>query len=150
MGFGDVYDYVAGKQDWLARGLPIEGEKADHPTAGAVAKNDVVTCGLTDRVGEVQERVIASSYRFALVVSEARCLLGRLRASELEHCDPGSTAEEVMEPGPSTVRIDIELAALVERLRARDLKFAIVTTPEGTLVGVVRRSDAEQQLAATA
>jgi predicted transcriptional regulator len=98
----------------------------------------------------VQERVIASSYRFALVVSEARCLLGRLRASELEHCDPGSTAEEVMELGPSTVRIDIELAALVERLRARDFKFAIVTTPEGTLVGVVRRSDAERHLSGTA
>jgi predicted transcriptional regulator len=125
------------------------GEKADRATAGAIAKNDVVTCGLTERGGEVQERVIASSYRFALVVSEGRCLLGRLRASELEHCDPGSTAEEVMEPGPSTVRIDIEPAALVERLRARDFKFAIVTTPAGTLVGVVRRSDAEQHLSGT-
>jgi Mg/Co/Ni transporter MgtE len=149
MGFSDVYEYVAGKQDWLARGLPIEGEKADHPTAGAVAKNDVVTCRLTDRVGDVQERVIASSYRFALVVSEAGCLLGRLRASELERCDRGSTAEDVMEPGPSTVRIDKELPALVERLRAGDLKFAIVTTPEGTLVGVVRRSDAERHAPAT-
>jgi predicted transcriptional regulator len=146
MGFSDVYHYVAGKQDWLARGLPTEGEMAERATAGAIAKDDVVTCRLTDRVGEVQEQVIASSYRFALVVSEARCLLGRLRASEFEHCDPGSTAEEVMEPGPSTVRIDIELATLVERLRARDLKFAIVTTPEGTLVGVVRRSDAERHL----
>jgi Mg/Co/Ni transporter MgtE len=149
MGFSDVYQYVAGKQDWLARGLPIEGEKADRATAGAIAKSDVVTCRLTDRVGEVQERVIASSYRFALVVSEARCILGRLRASELEHCDPGSIAEEVMEPGPSTVRIDTELAPLIERLRAGDLKFAIVTTPEGTLVGVVRRSEAERQLSAT-
>jgi Mg/Co/Ni transporter MgtE len=149
MGFSDVYHYVAGKQDWLARGLPIEGEKADRPTAGAVAKNDVVTCRLTDRVGEVQERVIASPYRFALVVSGARCVLGRLRASQLEHCDPESTAEEVMEPGPSTVRIDKELPALIERLRAGDLMFAIVTTPEGTLVGVVRRSDAERHLSGT-
>jgi predicted transcriptional regulator len=150
MGFSDVYDYVAGKQDWLARGLPIQGEKADRATAGVIAKDDVVTCRLTDRVGEVQERVIASSYRFALVVTEAGCLLGRLRASELEHCDPGSTAEEVMEPGPSTVRIDTELAALVERLRAGDLNFAVVTTPEGTFVGVVRRSDAERYLSETA
>ena len=149
MGFSDVYYYVAGKQDWLARGLPIEGEQADRPTAGAVAKNDVVTCRLTDRVGEVEERVIASPYRFALVVSEARCVLGRLRASELEHCDPGSTAEEVMEPGPSTVRFDIEFGALVERLHARDLMFAVVTTPEGVLVGVVRRSEVERRLSGT-
>jgi hypothetical protein len=148
MGFSDVYDYVAGKQDWLARGLPIEGEKAGFPTAGTVAKDDVVTCGLTERVGEVRERVIASPYRFALVVSAKRCVLGRLRASVLEHCDPGSTAEEMMEPGPSTVRFSIELGALVERLHARDFNFAVVTTPEGILVGIVRRSEAERHLSA--
>jgi hypothetical protein len=96
----------------------------------------------------VQERVLASPYRFALVVSATRCVLGRLRASVLEHCDPESTAEEVMEPGPSTVRFDIELGALVERLHARDFSFAVVTTPEGVLVGIVRRSEAERQLSA--
>jgi rhodanese-related sulfurtransferase/CBS domain-containing protein len=146
LGFSDVYDYVVGKQDWLARGLPIEGEKADVLTAGVVAKNDVVTCGLTDRVGDVQKQVLGSPYRFALVISVAGHVLGRLRESMLEHCDPESSAEEVMQPGPSTVRFDIELPALVERLRARDFKFAVVTTPGGILVGVVRRSDVERHL----
>jgi CBS domain-containing protein len=146
MGFGEVYDYVAGKQDWLARGLSIEGDQVELPTAGTVARSDVVTCRLDDRVGEVRERVIASPYGFALVVSEDGCLLGRLRGSELERCDPGSTAEEVMEPGPSTVRLDSDLAALVERLRGRNLMFAVVTRPDGTLAGVVRRSDAERHL----
>ena len=28
LGFQQVYDYVPGKVDWLARGLPREGEKA--------------------------------------------------------------------------------------------------------------------------
>ena len=106
-------------------------------------RNDAVTCGLTDRVGEVHERVKESPYGFALVVSEGRCLLGRLRASSLEKCDPTSTAEEVMEAGPSTTRPDSELAALVKRLHARDLMFAVVTGPDGLLAGVVRRSDAE-------
>jgi CBS domain-containing protein len=132
--------------DWLAWGLPTEGEKADLPTPGSIASGDVVTCRLEDRVGEAHERVIASPFGFALVVSEKRCVLGRLRGSALEHCDPVSSAEEVMEAGPSTVRPHIDLAALVERLRKRDFRFAVVTKPDGTLVGVVRRSDAERYL----
>ena len=33
LGFSEVYDYVAGKADWLARGLPREGEKAGERRA---------------------------------------------------------------------------------------------------------------------
>ena len=77
------------------------------------------------------------------MIAEGGCLLGRLRASALEKCDPGSTAEAVMESGPSTVRLDKELGALVKRLDERDLMFAIVTDPDGRLAGVVRRSEAE-------
>jgi CBS domain-containing protein len=146
MGFEEVYDYVAGKQDWLARKLTIEGEKTDTPTAGDVVRDDVVTCGLKERVGAVQERVIASPYGFALVTDDG-CLHGRLRGSELARCDPNSHAEDVMEVGPSTVRPGAELAPLVERLHKRNLSFAVVTTPDGALVGVMRRSDAERHLA---
>jgi CBS-domain-containing membrane protein len=106
-------------------------------------RDDAVTCGLTDRAGEVRERVNESPYGFALVISEGGCLLGRLRASALEECDPSSTAEAVMESGPSTIRLDSELAALVKRLHERGLTFAVATDPEGRLAGVVRRSDAE-------
>jgi hypothetical protein len=28
LGFAEVYDYVAGKVDWLARNLPVEGTDA--------------------------------------------------------------------------------------------------------------------------
>jgi hypothetical protein len=80
------------------------------------------------------------------VVAESRCLLGRLRASMLEHCDPNSTAEQVMEPGPSTIRLDRELAPLVEQLRERGYMFALATDPDGRLAGVVRRSEAESYL----
>ena len=138
----------AGKHDWLARGLPTEGEKADVPVARHVVRDDVVTCGLGDRVGEVHERVKASPYGFALVIVGRPLLLGRLRASSLEKCDPDSTAEEVMEPGPSTIRLDRELAALVKQLHERGYRFAIATDPDGRLAGVVRRSDAEAYLSA--
>jgi CBS domain-containing protein len=110
-------------------------------------RDDVVTCGLGDRVGDVRERVKASPYGFAIVVAGDRCVLGRLRASALEQCDPNSTAAEVMEPGPSTVRLDRPLRPLVEQLRERGLSFAVVTDPDGRLAGVLRCAEAEAFLA---
>jgi CBS domain-containing protein len=142
LGFEQVYDYVAGKSDWLARGLPREGEKAAEPRAVDFVRDDVVTCRRRDRIGEVREGVERSSYGFALVVSDAGVLLGRLRRAALD-ADPQLAAEDAMEPGPSTVRADIPPATLRERLRSRGLRTAVVTTPDGVLLGVVRRDELE-------
>jgi Mg/Co/Ni transporter MgtE len=128
---------VNGKAEWLAYGLPAEGERAAEKRVGAFARSDVVTCGLDDPVGAVRDRIEASPYGFALVVTAGGVVLGRLRRSALEG-DPASTAEALMEPGPSTVRVDMAVDELAERLRKRDLKTAVVTTPDGKLVGVVR------------
>jgi hypothetical protein len=46
--------------------------------------------------------------------------------------------------GPSTVGADRPLA---ERLRSRELRTAVVTGPDGRLLGVVRRADMEARLA---
>lgn len=58
--------------------------------------------------------------------------------------DPTLTAEAVMEPGPSTIRADSALEPLAERMRRRDLTSLPVKTPEGELIGVVRRDDLER------
>ena len=142
LGFAAPYDYMPGKADWLARGLPREGEKAHEPRAIDFVRDDVVTCVLTERVGDVRPRVEASPYGFAFVVADGRVLLGRLLRAALEG-NPDVTAEQAMEPGPSTVRADTPPAKLAERLRRRDLKTAVVTTPEGVLLGVVRRQELE-------
>jgi Mg/Co/Ni transporter MgtE len=127
---------VPGKVDWIARGLPTEGEKADAPRVGRLARDDVATCRPEDPVEHVQ----TSSYGFCLVLAHDGTLLGRVRSSTLEGGATG-TAEDVMQPGPSTVRYDLALDELRDRLDRRDLKTAIVTTPEGKLVGIVRRAD---------
>src|ERR671931_1346666 len=100
LGFEQVFDYVAGKADWLARGLPREGEKASERRAGELARDDVVTVGLDERVGEIRPRVEASPYGFAFVTSPEGTLLGRLRRAALQG-DPTATAGDLMEPGPS-------------------------------------------------
>jgi CBS-domain-containing membrane protein len=138
-GFERVYDYVPGKVDWLARGLPTEGEKAAVRRAKDALRDDAVTCAPSDLVRSVRRRVAASPYGFALVMSGEGVLLGRRRRAALEG-QPEATAESVMEAGPSTVRPDEELGGLLERLAKQDLRTAVVTTPEGRLLGVVRRS----------
>jgi CBS domain-containing protein len=148
LGFSEVYDYMPGKADWLARGLPREGEKARERRALDLLVDDVVTCGLHDRVGDVRAGVAASRYGFAFVVSPGRVLLGRLRRSALEG-DGELTAESVMEAGPSAIRADRQFEPLAERMRRNELSCLPVTTPEGELLGVVRRDDLERELAAS-
>ena len=46
-----------------------------------------------------------------------------------------------MEEGPSTVRPDMEAPKLAARLSERALHTAVVTTPEGRLLGVVLRAE---------
>ena len=140
LGFEQIHDYVAGKSDWLARGLPREGEKAAAPRAVDFARHDVVTCRRDERIGEVRRRVERSPYGFAFVVCDGDVLLGRLRRAALDG-DPALAAEHAMEPGPSTVRADTPPARLRERLLSRGLTTAVVTTPDGVLLGVVRRDD---------
>ncbi len=142
MGFSEVYDYVPGKVDWLVRRRPIEGERAPEPTVGDLARDDVVTCGLGDPVGPVRERVEPSPYPFALVLGARRVVLGRLRASMLD-CDPDLRAEQVMEPGPKTVRPHKTAASIGQDLAEKDLRWTIVTTPEGELIGIAARRELE-------
>jgi CBS-domain-containing membrane protein len=139
-----VYDYVAGKVDWFAHNLPAERESA-VVTAADFLRTDVVTCGLQEPTGEVSARIDESPYGFAVVVGDQQVVLGRLPRSAL-NAARDARVEEVMESGPSTVRPDKPGDDLVERLRTRDLRFAMVTTPEGRLLGIVRRADVEDGL----
>jgi CBS-domain-containing membrane protein len=99
----------------------------------------VVTCRLEDPVGPLREPIEASPYGFALVASDDGVLLGRVPKSALDDAPPDATAEAVMSPGPSTVRPDLAVAELRKRLDDKELKTAIVSTPEGRLIGVVQR-----------
>ncbi len=63
-----------------------------------------------------------------------------MRRSALEGAG-SAPAEELMDLGPSTIRADLPLEKLRERLEGRGLNFAIVTTPDGTLMGIVCRAD---------
>jgi predicted transcriptional regulator len=145
LGFSPVYRYVAGKMDWFAFALPMEGEFAAILKAGDVVRRDVPTCHLTDRVGEVYQRCQAAGWKVSLVVNELNVVLGRLRREAWE-ADPETLVEEVMENGPSTFRPDVFLATLVKRMEDRKVGSVVITNSDGVLIGVLYRKDAEERL----
>jgi CBS domain-containing protein len=142
LGFADVRDYEAGKADWRAHGLPTEGARAGQPRVKDRLRHDVVTAAPRDLVGAVASRVARSPYRFALVLADDGTLLGRL-GDDVLAADPDAPADTVMEPGPSTIRADVAPTKAAERMDRRHLAAIPVTTPQGRLLGVVRRDDVQ-------
>lgn len=132
-----AYDYVTGKVDWMAAGLPTvradasERRAIDTMTpAGAICLPDA----LVRDIG-----ALITLHGRVLVVHEG-VLLGRVRARHINGVHPATPVEEIMEPGPATVRADEPLDALLERMTAKHVEEMIVTAPNGHLLGVVRNN----------
>ena len=124
----EAYDYAAGKVDWMAAGLPtIRANPAPRRALDAVERQPP-TCAPDTLVVELDTDTI--------VVNELRIVLGRVR--HRAEAAPGAQAEDVMEPGPATVRAHEPLDELLDRMTRRHVTEMIVTTPEGRLLGVVR------------
>lgn len=135
LGF-EVFDYALSKVDWMAHGLPMEGTAADQPTALSFARDDVATCTLDDRAEEVKQLIDSSPNGFALVLAD-RVVLGRVRRSHLDDAPADRSAEELMEPGPSTTRSHTDPDEPAKRLQRSGANTAILATPEGELIGIV-------------
>ena len=135
-----MYDYVDGKLDWLAAGLPSEGRNATRARAGDIARPDVPTCRLEEPIRTVRERAAAAGWDACVVVNDERVVLGLLRAEELRtgHEEP---VERVMRPGPSTFRPHVLLDDIAKFLVAHDLPNSPITTSDGRLVGLLRQED---------
>jgi rhodanese-related sulfurtransferase len=143
LGF-DVYDYALSKVDWMAHGLPMEGTAGRRETAGSSIREDVATCDLEDRVEAIRQRIDESPYGFALVLAD-RVVLGRVRRSRLDDASEDESAESLMEPGPSTTRPHTDPDELASQLERSGASTAILTTPEGELLGVVRGADLQHR-----
>ena len=146
LGFTRVYHYVAGKADWGSFNLPLEGRNGSETRAGAHVRADVPTCRLHERLHEVCERVERAGWDTCFVVDEVGVVIGRLGRRALSG-DRDRSVEEVMTPGPSTVRPSARLEAMVKRMREQDLANLPVTTSDGRLVGLLVREDAVLALA---
>lgn len=137
LGFEQVYRYTAGKVDWMAAGLPIEGTKGGLARVGDLARRDVPTCGPGERLGAIRDRVLTADRDGCVVVNKRKIVLGRLTRAALDG-DADTTAEQVMEPGPVTYRPHQDAAEAARTLTERRVESVLVTTGDGELIGVFR------------
>ncbi len=146
LGFDTVYRYAPGKADWRAAGLPMDGSLRPALRAMDVLRRDVPVCPVDAAVGETRRTMQAADDAFCLVLDRNDLVLGRVRARTLGGVDDHVAVQDVMEPGPATIRPDEGLAALVARMQQRRVWTIIVTDPDGRLRGVLYREDAERVL----
>ncbi|MEO6795592.1 MAG: CBS domain-containing protein [Candidatus Dormibacter sp.] len=140
-------DFAPGKQAWYEENEPREGKAAEETWIGDVMDADVPTCRLTDRIGDVRERVRTDGHDICVVVNDQRIVLGLLRKDALE-ADDSVTAEAVMHVGPSTFRPNLSLEEMLKFQREHNIKtVSLITTPKGRLLGTIARNDLEATLA---
>jgi len=140
LGFQELYDYTVGKLDWLAAGLPTEGTNANRPRAGTLARKDVPTCALDERLGAVRDRAHAQGWDAAVVVNAERVVFGLLRAKELAG-DGDRLISEAMRPGPSTFRPYVLADEMAKTMVNHKLESSPITTSDGRLVGLLLQKD---------
>lgn len=143
--FERVYDYVDGIADWKAAGFPTEGTARPPQRVMDATRSDVPTCEPDRTIGDVRSAV-DDRWDVCVVVDCDGMAIGRIRGSGFES-DDARRAVEVMEPGPSTVRPDGLLRPLVERMHDLNAPHVIVTTPQGRLIGILLRDEADRLLA---
>jgi CBS domain-containing protein len=139
LGFTRVYDYAAGKADWGSFGLPLDGTADSSTRVGSIVRLDAPTCRSHEFVDDVAEH-LADDGHVCVVTNEENIVLGLLGRDALrarEHLG----AEEAMTLGPSTIRPSARCDAIAQRMRDQNLTRMVVTRPDGTLVGVLRRED---------
>lgn len=138
-----MYDYVPGKTDWFAAGLPREGEAASVPLAGDAAR-EVPACHFRQSpaagISPHDDEDVA-----CVAVNDEGVVLGLVRRDRLR-AGLSVAVEEIMEPGPTTVRASEPLADLTKRMREAEVEHILVTDPEGRLIGLLRRGEAERLL----
>ena len=140
LGFGQVYDYAVGKLDWLAAGLLTEGTNAQKPRAGTLARKDVPTCHLDERLADVRQRAQAAGWNAAVVINGEGVVFGLLRAKELAG-DGEQLISHAMRPGPSTFRPYVLGAEMAKTMVDHKLESSPITTSDGKLVGLLLQKD---------
>ena len=141
-GFGPVYDYVAGKADWLAAGLAFEGTAR---LAGLFTGRGVATVQERAPAAEALRLLDAQGFGPVLVLNQAGVVMGAAYRDALASAPGGSETGSVMRFGVSTVRPSEDAAALADRMARAGVTRVVVTRSDGTLVGLFFAADVTSQ-----
>jgi len=143
MGFQEVYRYTPGKADWLSAGWETEGTEAKKVRIRQMIHKDVPTCSLRERLEDVKSRRRPNE-DFCVVLSDRNIVLGVIEG-EIWNAKPLAHIVDVMNPGPKTIRPDLEPKDAQKVLKHYDAPNAIVTTSDGELLGIVKIAQKKAQ-----
>ncbi|MGH9191667.1 MAG: rhodanese-like domain-containing protein [Acidimicrobiales bacterium] len=93
IGFGPVYDYAAGKVDWMGAGLPTVRADTSERRAIDATDRDPPTCRPDDRLADIA----ALKERSVVVANEHGIVLGRVSPGRVDVAD--STPVEEVDAG---------------------------------------------------
>jgi CBS domain-containing protein len=141
-GFGPVYDYAAGKMDWLAADLPFQGTAK---LAGMFTRRGVATVVETTQAAEALRMLDAQGFGPVLVLNQAGVVMGAAYRDALASAPGEAETASVMRFGVSTVRPSEDAAALANRMNQRGVTRVVVTRSDGTLVGLFFAADVTSQ-----
>jgi CBS domain-containing protein len=137
-GFGPVYDYMAGKMDWLAADLPFEGTAQ---LAGMFTRRGVATTAEHAPAAEALRLLEGQGFGPVVAVNEAGVVMGAAYRDRLQAASGDAEVGSVMRFGVSTVRPSEDAAALAHRMGDRGVTRAVVTRSDGTLIGLFFAED---------
>jgi magnesium transporter len=106
-----------------------------------VARRDVPTCRMNERIEEVRERVRAAEWEVCVVLNDERVVFGLLRKADLLK-GRDESVELIMRPGPSTFRPHVRIEEMAAYMMEHDLPSSPITTSDGRLVGILLKEDA--------
>ena len=137
-GFGPVYDYTAGKADWLAADLPFKGSAR---LAGMFTRRGVATTAADTPVAEVLGLLERQGFGPVLVLNQAGVVMGAAYRDRLASAPGEAGTGSVMRFGVSTVRPSEDAEALAHRMGHAEVTRVVVTRSDGTLVGLFFAAD---------
>jgi CBS domain-containing protein len=140
LAFTVVFDYMPGKMDWLAYGLPVEKRVGGPLMVIERIERQVPTCRLKDSLGEAKQQADRLGSRICAVVNDRYIVLGLLREDAWKN-DLSVAAEKVMESGPTTLRPSYPVDEAAELLAKRGQDAILVTCSDGKLIGVFKRPE---------
>ncbi len=143
LGYSPVYDYTAGKMDWLSFGLPHDGQAT---LAADVADRDLPGCGVDAQVSDARARAEKAGADFCVVLADSGVVMGVAQGDALQ-ADPATPVEAVMDFGITTVRPAEEVDVLLERMRKAHVEAILVTRSDGTLFGLLTDEQAQRSRA---
>ncbi|MET8355214.1 hypothetical protein [Micromonospora sp. NPDC005206] len=137
-GFDPVYDYAAGKADWLAADLPFHGEAQ---LVGQVTRRHVPTVPGEASTAQALEQLDTFGFGPVLVLNAASVVLGTLHREQLEAAPADAPVDRLLHFGVSTVRPSEQVADLTHRMHHANVTRVVVTRQDGTLVGLFFTED---------